>query len=110
MVLAGLLLNLAGGDCVDDLERLEGDAAFGAVLRGRGDEAPVAPPVPGAQNCAGAGALGAASHRRLAPRPDRNTKPPATPPAVRRRRKDSRHANPPGAEPPSGTDNGKTSR
>ena len=33
MILAGVLLNLAGGDCVDDLEALEGDAGFGAVLR-----------------------------------------------------------------------------
>jgi hypothetical protein len=33
MVLAVVFLNLAGGDCVDDLERLEGDSGFAAVLQ-----------------------------------------------------------------------------
>ena len=33
MVLATIFLNLAGGDCVEDIERLEGDAGFAAVLR-----------------------------------------------------------------------------
>lgn len=33
MVMAGVLLNLAGGDCVDDLERLEGDEGFARLLR-----------------------------------------------------------------------------
>lgn len=33
MVLAVIFLNLAGGDCVEDLERLEGDSGFAAVLR-----------------------------------------------------------------------------
>lgn len=33
MVLAITLLNLAGGDCVDDLEGLEGDEGFGQILR-----------------------------------------------------------------------------
>ena len=33
MVLAVVLLNLAGGDCVDDIERLERDGGFSAVLR-----------------------------------------------------------------------------
>jgi len=33
MVTAGILLNLAGGDCVDDLDRLNADAGFGQVLR-----------------------------------------------------------------------------
>jgi len=32
-VAAGVLLNLAGGDCVDDLELLEGDAGLGALVR-----------------------------------------------------------------------------
>jgi hypothetical protein len=32
MVLALIFLNLAGGDCVEDLERLEGDSGFAAVL------------------------------------------------------------------------------
>lgn len=32
MVLAVIFLNLAGGDCVDDLERLEQDSGFAAVL------------------------------------------------------------------------------
>ena len=32
-VLSLMLLNLAGGDCVDDLERLEGDDGFCKVLR-----------------------------------------------------------------------------
>jgi hypothetical protein len=32
MVLAVVFLNLAGGDCVDDLERLEQDGGFAAVL------------------------------------------------------------------------------
>lgn len=33
MVLSLILLNLAGGDCVDDLRALEGDEGFGLVLR-----------------------------------------------------------------------------
>jgi hypothetical protein len=33
MVLALIFLNLAGGDCVEDLERLETDSGFAAVLR-----------------------------------------------------------------------------
>ena len=33
MVLALLFLNLAGGDCVEDLERLEGDSGFAAILK-----------------------------------------------------------------------------
>jgi hypothetical protein len=33
MVLAVVFLNLAGGDCVEDLERLEQDSGFTAVLR-----------------------------------------------------------------------------
>lgn len=33
VLLALLLLNLAGGDCVDDIERLEKDAGFAAVIR-----------------------------------------------------------------------------
>ena len=33
MVLAVIFLNLAGGDCVEDLERLEQDSGFAAVLR-----------------------------------------------------------------------------
>ena len=33
MVLALIVLNLAGGDCVEDLERLEGDSGFAAVLQ-----------------------------------------------------------------------------
>jgi hypothetical protein len=33
MVLALIFLNLAGGDCVEDLERLETDRGFAAVLR-----------------------------------------------------------------------------
>jgi hypothetical protein len=33
MVLSVLLLNLAGGDCVEDLERLEGDSGFRAILK-----------------------------------------------------------------------------
>jgi Transposase DDE domain group 1 len=33
MVLAVVFLNLAGGDCVEDLERLEADGGFGAVPR-----------------------------------------------------------------------------
>lgn len=32
-VLHGVLLNLAGGDCVDDLDRLNADAGFGEVVR-----------------------------------------------------------------------------
>ena len=32
MVLALIFLNLAGGDCVQDLDRLEGDSGFVAVL------------------------------------------------------------------------------
>src|SRR5271166_1603762 len=33
MVLAVIFLNLAGGDCVEDLERLETDSGFAAILR-----------------------------------------------------------------------------
>src|SRR5208283_3692642 len=33
MVLAVVFLNLAGGDCVEDLERLETDSGFAAILR-----------------------------------------------------------------------------
>src|ERR1019366_7021238 len=33
MVLAVIFLNLAGGDCVEDLERLEQDDGFAAVLQ-----------------------------------------------------------------------------
>ena len=33
MVLAAIFLNLAGGDCVEDLERLENDSGFAAILR-----------------------------------------------------------------------------
>ena len=33
MVLALVFLNLAGGDCMEDLERLENDAGFSTVLR-----------------------------------------------------------------------------
>ena len=33
MVLAVVFLNLSGGDCVEDLERLEGDSGFAAVLQ-----------------------------------------------------------------------------
>ena len=33
MVLAVVFLNLAGGDCVEDIERLENDSGFAAVLR-----------------------------------------------------------------------------
>ena len=33
MVLAVIFLNLAGGDCVEDIERLERDGGFSAVLR-----------------------------------------------------------------------------
>jgi hypothetical protein len=33
MVLAVILLNLSGGDCVDDIEKLEGDSGFCAILR-----------------------------------------------------------------------------
>ncbi len=33
MVLAVVFLNLAGGDCVEDLERLENDSGFAAILR-----------------------------------------------------------------------------
>jgi len=33
MVMAGTLLNLTGGDCVDDLDRLNADAGFGHLLR-----------------------------------------------------------------------------
>ena len=33
MVLAVVFLNLAGGDCVEDLERLESDSGFAVVLR-----------------------------------------------------------------------------
>src|SRR6202166_3015762 len=33
MVLALIFLNLAGGDCMEDLERLETDSGFAAILR-----------------------------------------------------------------------------
>jgi hypothetical protein len=33
MVLAVIFLNLAGGDCVEDIERLEADTGFAAILR-----------------------------------------------------------------------------
>src|ERR1700722_14655343 len=33
MALAVMFLNLAGGDCVEDLERLENDSGFTAILR-----------------------------------------------------------------------------
>src|ERR1700688_4379487 len=33
MVLAVIFLNLSGGDCVDDIEKLEGDSGFSAILR-----------------------------------------------------------------------------
>ena len=33
MVLAVIFLNLGGGDCVDDIERLEHDSGFAAILR-----------------------------------------------------------------------------
>ena len=33
MLMSALVLNLAGGDCVDDLERLERDSGFTSVLR-----------------------------------------------------------------------------
>ena len=33
MALAVILLNLAGGDCVEDIERLERDSGFSAILR-----------------------------------------------------------------------------
>ena len=33
MILALIFLNLAGGDCVDDLERLENDPGFAALMR-----------------------------------------------------------------------------
>jgi hypothetical protein len=33
MILAVIFLNLAGGDCVEDLERLENDSGFAAILR-----------------------------------------------------------------------------
>ena len=33
MVLAVIFLNLAGGDCVEDLERLETDSGFAAILQ-----------------------------------------------------------------------------
>ena len=35
MVLAVIFLNLSGGDCVDDIERLERDSGFSAILRDR---------------------------------------------------------------------------
>ena len=34
MALAVIFLNLAGGDCVEDIERLERDSGFSAVLAG----------------------------------------------------------------------------
>jgi hypothetical protein len=33
MVVAVIFLNLAGGDCVDDIERLERDGGFSTILR-----------------------------------------------------------------------------
>src|SRR6202051_3310327 len=33
MVLAVIFLTLAGGDCVEDLERLESDSGFAAILK-----------------------------------------------------------------------------
>jgi hypothetical protein len=33
MVLAVIFLNIAGGDCVEDLERLESDSGFAAILQ-----------------------------------------------------------------------------
>ena len=33
VVLSLVLLNLAGGDCVDDLKIMEADEGFGAILR-----------------------------------------------------------------------------
>ena len=33
MVLAVIFLNLSGGDCVDDIEKLEGDSGFCAILQ-----------------------------------------------------------------------------
>jgi Transposase DDE domain group 1 len=33
LVLAVLFLNLAGGDCIEDLERLEGDSGFAGILK-----------------------------------------------------------------------------
>ena len=33
MALAVVFLNLAGGDCVEDIERLERDSGFSAILR-----------------------------------------------------------------------------
>ena len=33
MVLAVIFLNLSGGDCVDDIERLERDSGFAAILQ-----------------------------------------------------------------------------
>jgi hypothetical protein len=33
MVVAAVLLNIAGGDCVEDVERLERDSGFAAILR-----------------------------------------------------------------------------
>jgi len=33
MVLAVIFLNLTGGDCVDDIERLEHDSGFSPILR-----------------------------------------------------------------------------
>ena len=33
MVLAVIFLNLSGGDCVEDIERLERDSGFSAILR-----------------------------------------------------------------------------
>lgn len=33
MVVAGLLVNLSGGDCVEDVDRLNADAGFGQLLR-----------------------------------------------------------------------------
>jgi hypothetical protein len=39
MVLALILLNLAGGDWLEDLERLEADRGFAAILRDRAGRA-----------------------------------------------------------------------
>src|ERR1700732_499248 len=33
MVLAVMFLNLSGGDCVDDIEKLERDSGFAAILQ-----------------------------------------------------------------------------
>jgi hypothetical protein len=33
MILSGVLLNLAGGDCVEDIDKLEADEGFCRILR-----------------------------------------------------------------------------